>query len=890
MAQAVGGTGSLPGRAQPSTAVRATGDARLPGRMRARGRARRLAVLAAVLAGSWLSTQPALAQTPRERAQQLVGEMTLEEKLAIVTPGGDALGAGGDARLGVPAQKFTDGPNGIGDGATGVTAFPSAITLGAAFDPSLAGRFGEALGEEAWAKGKDLIAAPTLNIQRTPLWGRAAESFGEDPFLMSALAVPEVRGIQSEGVIAQIKHFAGYNQETGRLGIPLLEPATDDIVSERWLQEIEFPAFKAAVQQGGAASVMCSYNQIDGTPSCQDGDTLETLKGWGLEGFVGPDAELAVRNVPQAFDAGVATPSSVLAEGRERQALELALAEGEVTEATLDQRVEEVLVADIRLGLLERGEPVAQPEASTAAHRELATEIADQGTVLLQNGVGRHLQPVLPLSSADHSIAVIGYDAGEHTQIEEGGSSSVVAATPVISPLQGIEQRAPEGTSVSYAQGTAGDVPLPTVPASVLTPSQGTGPGLFGLFYTGNAPKPKGKPVSSGVDQTLDFASAPDPLQPIPGTTARSARWAGTLTPPSTGEYRFSLAEAGWAVLRVDGKKIIAADTEGSNGAATGFPGSPIGSAQGTISLEAGKPVGIVVEYATDASISGAELHLGWQPPEASKIGEAVEAARKAEVAIVFANDVTGEGADRSSLELPGDQNELIEAVAAANPRTIVVLHTASAVLTPWHAKVAGIIEAWYPGQTSGEAIAKVLYGDVDPGGRLPVTFPASRTQGATAKGRARFPGVHNTPEYSEGLDVGYRWYQANDEKPLFPFGYGLSYTSWSLADLDVTPNGGDYDASVLVSNTGDRDGSQVVQLYVTYPPAAGEPPRQLKAFKKVFLKAHTSETVALELEPASFQIYDEETKSWTAVPGVYGVSVGTSSESLPLTATIEQP
>ena len=338
---------------------------------------------------------------------------------------------------------------------------------------------------------------------------------------------------------------------------------------------------------------------------------------------------------------------------------------------------------------------------------------------------------------------------------------------------------------MTYAPGTAGDVPLPIVPASVLTPSQGGGHGLFGSFYSPASPKPTGTPITTQVDETLNFETTPLPLQTIPGTSAQSARWTGTLTPPSTGEYRFSLAEAGWATLRIGRKKLIVTDSEGSNGAGTGFPGSPLGSAQGTISLRGGKPVKVVVEYATDASISGAELHLGWEPPEESKLKEAVEAAGKAEVAIVFADDVTGEGSDRSSLELPGDQNKLIEAVAAANPRTIVVLHTASAVLMPWRKKVAVIIEAWYPGQTSGEAIAKVLLRRRRSRRTTARDLPGEGFPGLDpAKDRRPLPRYRQCTEYSEGLDVGYRWYDANGQTPLFPFGYGLSYTSWSLGEL----------------------------------------------------------------------------------------------------------
>jgi beta-glucosidase len=557
--------------------------------------------------------------------------------------------------------------------------------------------------------------------------------------------------------------------------------------------------------------------------------------------------------------------------------------------------------------LLDAQAPTEHPTASTSAHRALATEISAQASVLLQNrpvgdrrprghggGSKKRMSPVLPLSRRDKKLAVIGYDAGPGTQIEEGGSPAVKPGGPVISPLEGIRARAPRRTKIDFAPGTRGVVSLPIVRASVLSPASGSGQGLSGTYYTGTAPTFTGAPVATRVDSTVNFDSSTDAtgiqaLEPIPGTTAGSGRWTGFLTPPATGEYRFSLTFAGNAKLFIGDEQVIAGDTEFVQGAGAGFPGAPDVTFQGIVDLTAGQRVPIRVEYATNASIGGAVLKLGWQPPEPALRAEAVKAAHKADVAVVFVNDVTSEGMDRSELSLPGDQNQLIEAVAAANPRTVVVLHTASAVLMPWRDKVAAIVEAWYPGQRSGDAIAQTLYGDVDPSGRLPVTFPASESQGPTAGHPERYPGVDNVAQYSEGIFVGYRYYDQNGQQPLFPFGYGLSYTTFSLSGLNVAARGGGrYDATVQVRNTGGRPGAQVVQLYVGFPAAAGEPPRPLKAFDKVFLRPGQTKMVTLQLDPSSFQVFDEASNTSKTVTGTYRIYVGSSSRDLPLTSTID--
>jgi beta-glucosidase len=800
------------------------------------------------------------------RADALLAQMTRDEKLAFAVSG-----AAGVPRLGIPGQAFSDGPNGVGHGAAGVTAFPNAEVLAATWDTALAGRFGTALGDEASGKGLNVLAAPTINILRTPRWGRAAETFGEDPYLSGQIVAAEIVGMQSHQLIAQVKHFAANNQEIGRfgnpLGMPALSPAIDVEASERTLQEIYFPAFKAAVQQGQAGSVMCSYPRINGVYACQNPGSLGTLKNdWGFLGFVGPDSTLAIRDTLAAANAGV---DNFLLGGVGTPAVQVL---PQVSAARLDDMVRRMLTAMIRVGLLDHpnhGDPGAV--VTTPAHLALASQIAAEGSVLLKND-----RDVLPLGANVKSIAVIGYDAGPNTQTMEGGSPAVLGG-PVVSPLDGITARAGGAAQVKYVAGTLGVVPLPIVPASVLTPSSGSGPGLLGTYYA--SMDQSGPAVDSSVSPTLDFDKAL-------GTGVHSARWTGTLLPPTSGTYRFSVAGSGITRLLIDGKLILSGNNEGVNGAALGFPGSPAISAQGVAILTAGVPASIVVEDSIGSSIAGSAFHLGWQPPDRQPIDDAAAAARDADVAVVFANDVTGEGMDRTSLSLPGDQDQLIAAVAAANPRTVVVLHTAGAVLMPWLDQVAAVVQAWYPGQQSGDAIAAVLFGDVAPSGHLMMTFPANEEQGPTAQ-PAQYPGVDNVVHYDEGVFVGYRYYDQFLQQPLFPFGHGLTYTSFALDRLSVTRRRStNYGVTVRVQNTGKRDGAAVVQVYVRFPASAEEPPNQLKGFAKVFLKAGRSRYVRIELDRPSFETFSDGA-GWHVEPGSYQLRVGFSSRDLPLASSV---
>jgi beta-glucosidase len=506
---------------------------------------------------------------------------------------------------------------------------------------------------------------------------------------------------------------------------------------------------------------------------------------------------------------------------------------------------------------------------STAEHRDLATRVSADGMVLLKND-----HRALPLSEhAPRSVAVIG-PSGDDAVYISGGSSAVPAAAGAdVTPLAGITARAGSGVRVTSSQGSLGDAPLPAVvPSSVLTPSSGSGAGLLGEYWSNG--EQDGAPAVTRVDPTVDLAAAPAGVGLL-----WSARWTGTLTPGETGLYRFSLMQAGIARLFVDGREIASGYREGVQFIA----GPRYPTSSGAVVLRAGKPVSVRIEYTSKANLFGAQVHFSWQPPSASQIAGAVAAARGADAAVVIANVAQGEGMDRSTLALPGDQDALIEAVAAVNRRTIVVLNTGGPVLMPWLGRVAAVLQAWYPGQQFGTALAGVLWGDSDPGGRLPVTFPASDQQGPAPPTRPElYPGVNGQLRYDEGIFVGYRWYDQFRRRPLFEFGYGMSYARFRFDGLRVVAGrDGNVLASVRVSNVSDRVGSTVAQAYVGFPSSSGEPPQQLKGYEKVRLAPHRSTRVSFRLGPDELSYFDAARGRMVVAGGRYTLSVGSTSRDL---------
>jgi beta-glucosidase len=828
--------------------------------------------LAAPADKPWLDA----ARTPEQRAELVVAAMTDDEKLKLLQGDTelDANGTGvnacvghisGIARLGLPRLCMGDGPAGVGNGMKGVTQFPAPVMGAATFDRDLMTAYGKALGAEHAGKGRNVVLAPTINIIRTPNWGRLAETLSEDPYLTAQLGTAITGGIQSLGLIATPKHFAANNQEWLRLGDGPAYEAVDAIVPERALREIYYPGFEAVVKQGKAGSIMCAYNRVNGQYACENPGTLGNLKRWGFDGFVVADWYFAHRSTAPSVKAGldISMPGGVspfgFAEFYGVKELKAARASGAITQADIDGMVKRIVTPMFRLGLVDH--PIAAADANAnvrdPGHLALSEKIAEEGTVLLRNERG-----VLPLKAK--TIAVIGDDAGANVQTSEryGGFVKTEDVGTLKAPVDAIKAALGDKASVTYARGTLGIAPLPAMPASAFE-------GLTARYYA--SPDWKGEPLVTRKEQAIDYAEA-GPKAGVQGLPSLwSARWTAGFVPPKTGTYRFSLNGGGEIALLIDGKRVAYVPKQSFRLAT-----------HGTVWLEAGKRVALQLDYSNAPTLSANELRLGWQAPDSTLIDEAVAAAKKAEVVVVFVADHVSEGADRTDLKLPGDQDALVEAVAAANPNTVVVLHTVGPVLMPWRDKVAGILAAWYPGEQAADSIAALLTGKANPSGKLPVTFPADEVNGP-ADQPARYPGIGTTARYDEGILVGYRWYDAKGIAPLYPFGHGLSYTRFAYSGLKLAKSGDGWSVRATVRNTGKVAGDEVAQLYVSMPAAANEPPRQLKGFARVSLQPGKSATVEFPLDRRALSYWDETAHDWQLAKGSYRVQIGSSSRDLPL-------
>lgn len=847
-------------------------------------------------------------QTPECRALEVIAAMTPEEKAAEMN---GITGQSRNARLGLIAGGGSDGPEGIasmrgapapGTRGADVTAFANAVTLAATWDRDLAAKFGKAMGEEFNGKGSNSILGPTINIMRTWHWGRNGETMSEDPYLTAEIAVPEIKSLQAEKVLTVLKHYAGNDQENTRIGVVPNHAGIDERITEKALHEIYLPAFKAAVERAKTGAMMCSYNQINGVFSCNNPELLGLARTWGFDGFFAPDAAFALRDPLTAALAGTTRGVTGVANLVE---------DGKLTQSQMDKMLFYDILPYFRLGIYDspsQGKPDAK--VSTPEHQRLSRQVAEEGAVLLKNQ-----NSVLPIvADRVRTIAVIGDDAGPSSTVMINGSGHTHVETLSV-PIEAIKARAGAAIKVVYARGTLGIGPLPALPASVLKPRNADGQGLLANYF--NTADSTGVPVVSRVEENLENVTAPPaefytkqgltpPAARGPGgggapagapgvagrvgrggggrgaggfggaQTAWSARWLGTLTPPVTGTYRFSVTGAGTIQLYIDNRTV-----------ATMMRADFGQTVQGVIALQAGKPAPFEVKYSSASGLMNPGIALGWEPPNPEMRNEAITAARQADLAIVFAAEQMGEGQDKVALELPGGQDALIEAVAQANPRTVVVLHTSNPVSMPWLDRVAGVIEAFYPGQEAGSSIARVLFGDVNPSGRLAMTFPKDQSQGP-ATFFTEYPGDGMTANFDEGVFVGYRWYDAKGQEPLFPFGFGLSYTTFQYSDLQVSKSGDQTTVKVKVTNTGKLEGPEVVQLYIGCPAAAEEPPRQLRGFEKVRLKPGESKTVSMTLNKDSFAAWNSDDHAFEVYPGAYTIMVGASSRDIRLKGGVQ--
>jgi beta-glucosidase len=650
--------------------------------------------------------------SPERRAELLVHEMTLDEKILeihMMNTKEHPREVPAIPRLGIPALKITNGPAGAGPGDSPhpvpATALPSGLALAASWDPTLAETFGRIAGSESADRGEHVLEAPGVNITRVPQNGRNFEYFGEDPYLAGQLAIAEIKGIQSQGVIAEVKHYAANNQETDRKTI-------NEVIDERTLREIYLPTFEAAVKQADAAAVMCAYPSVNGQFGCENTHQLkDILRGeWRFKGFVQSDYTATHSTIPAAL-AGL--DLEMKHDEYYDSGMKAAVTSGKLPESVVDTMLIRRFGEMFRFGLFDDPRP-PQP-IPAAKDGEIARAIAEQSAVLLKNS-GQQLP--LRLSGV-HSLALIGPYAG--AALTGGGGSSAVLPLYTVTPMEGLKKYLGSNAELTYSDG--------------------------------------------------------------------------------------------------------------------------------------------------------------------SDLAAAVAIAKAADVAVVMVGNKDHEGLDRPNLSLPDNQDRMVSAVAEANPHTIVVLKTGGPVLMPWLDDVTAVLEAWYPGEEDGNAVAALLFGKVNPSGKLPMTFPKAEDE-TPVHTPQQYPGVNGTAVYSEGLQVGYRWYDAQNITPLFPFGFGLSYATFRFTKLNApsraTPDE-PFRVAVDLTNVGSREGADVVQVYVASPASAGEPRKQLRGFAKVAIKPGEARHVVIKLDPRAFSIWDTKANRWTVVPGRYQIFVGDSLRNLPL-------
>ncbi|MBU1335348.1 MAG: glycoside hydrolase family 3 C-terminal domain-containing protein [Alphaproteobacteria bacterium] len=808
-----------------------------------------------------------------DRIEQLADQMTLEEKVSILS-GEDFWSVPAIPRLGIGKLRVTDGPNGARGGGSligGVksASFPVGIALGATWNTTLVEEIGAALADEVKSKNAHMLLAPTVNIHRSVTNGRNFECYSEDPILSGELAVAYIVGLQGQGIGATIKHFAGNESEIERTTI-------SSEIDERSLREIYLIPFEWAVKKAHSWGVMSSYNRLNGTFTSEHNWLLTDVlrREWGYDGVVMSDwfgSHSTAETVNAGLDLEMPGPP------RDRgQKLIDAVKSGAVSEATLRQRVIAMLRLMQRVGSLDDHRDFQEAANDRPEHRALIRRAGAEAAVLLKNN------GVLPLKG-EGSIAVIGPNA-KIAQIMGGGSAQLNAHYR-ISPWQGLVDAVGE-ERLRFAPGCTNHRFEPVLRGS------------FRVEYFANQTL-DGEPVHVGSqDEAQAFwigqvaEGKVDPLH-------FSARLTGSFTPDTTGTHRVGIYSAGFAKVHVDGKLVADAWTNWTKGRT--FFEEGCDEVVGTVDLEAGRAHEVVIEFATKdfATLGLAAFAAGIGLPLGNEaIAEAVLAARNADTAIVFVGrngEWDTEGSDLPSIDLPGRQNELVAAIANANPNTIVVLQTGGPVEMPWIGSVAALIQAWYPGQEAGNAIADVLLGVAEPSGRLPQTFPVRWADNpAHSQDREVYPGQEGKVRYEEGIFVGYRHYDRLGLTPLFPFGFGLGYARFTLADLTIDDAEFEAEGSVMVgvtvTNVSERDGAAVLQLYVSDDVASDpRPAKELKAFRKVQLKAGESRQVTMALDARAFAFFRAQSRHWLVEDGSFTLRVGLSSADLPLSGTVSR-
>ena len=797
------------------------------------------------------------------RIDSMINKLTIEEKIDLIG-GQDSFYIRANEKIGLPRLKMADGPVGVRN--YGPSTVFGGIGLAATWDPEMANRIGATIGQDARARGVHFMLGPGVNIYRAPRNGRNFEYFGEDPFLSARTAAAYINGMQSQGVSATIKHFMGNNSEFDRHN-------SDSIIDERTMREIYLPVFEAAVKEAHVGSIMDSYNFTNGVHMTENGYLNRDVvkKEWGFSGILMSDWD-ATYDAVAAANGGLdlEMPSGKF---MNREKLLPAIKAGAVSEATIDDKVRRILRTAIQFGWLDREQTDIAIPLLNRAGNQAALEAARAGMVLLKNE-GK----LLPLDKGRiKSIAIIGPDAFP-AQPGGGGSAEATPFTSV-SYLEGIANHLGDRAKVYYSAG------LPTLEemaksTDFTTSDSGGEKGLKAEFF--NNADLSGPPAIVRNFEHVHYA----PARGVGGSDSPiSIRWSGFFTPSAAGEYLAFVqgpGENGGYRLYIDKKLVI--DNWKQWYAFLG---------EVPINLTAG-PHQVELDYRANGGWGKTTANLGIVRPETLIMSEAKALASRVDAVIVaagFNNEIEGESADRM-FQLPPGQDQLINQIASINKNTVVVMTSGGGVdMTPWIDHLPALLEAWYPGQQGGAAVAQILFGEFNPSGRLPISI--ERRWEDNAVHDSYYPKDGGTKvEYKEGVFVGYRHFDQSGVKPLFPFGYGLSYTTFAYKNLQISSPSSDQDPQVNVTfdvtNTGGRSGADVAEVFVGDRHASvPRPVKELKGFQKVNLSPGETKTVTLKLDRRAFSYYDVTKHGWTVSPGDFDVYVARSASDVQLTGKV---
>ncbi len=790
------------------------------------------------------------------RVESLLSYMSLDDKLNYIG-GTNQMFIRGIPGLGLPPIKMSDGPVGVRTWGQ-ATAYPAGICNAATWDRDLVLSLGEALGKDARARGVYILLGPGLNIYRAPMCGRNFEYFGEDPFLAGQMASQYVRGVQSQRVVSTVKHFAGNNQEWDRYDV------SSDI-DERTLQEIYLPAFRAAVTDAGAGAVMNAYNLLNGIHCTQNAHlNIDILKKqWQFKGILMSDWG-ATHDGVAAANGGL---DLEMPEGDNMNisTLSTALSFGEISQETIDDKVRRILKIIFGFGFYDNIQTDSSIPLDDPENDSISLQLAREGIVLLKN------DSILPLKRyLIKSIAVTGPNADQY---EAGGGSSYTSPFHYISVLKGIQDLAGSNVTVNYA-----GQPQPSVLAqsSVFYTAPGSmQKGLYGEYFSNQALS--GIPANTRIDTMINFYWSGIPnISGIPANHF-SIRWIGVIRPAASDNYTFYVSGDDGFRLWVNDSLII-----------DNWVDEAITTKTGSISLAAGGEYDIKLEYYQDEGLD--DIVMGYQS-DSDFNAQVLAAAGASDVAVVcagFNSSIEGEGFDRT-FTLPVGQDSLISRVARVNLNTVVIINAGGNVYKqPWLSKIKGLIQAWYPGQDGGQAIAEILFGKTNPSGKLPVTFEKEWKDNPVYGNYYANNGANHV-KYNEGLFVDYRYYDANNVEPQFPFGFGLSYTTFSYSDLSISKDTADtYLVTFDVKNTGNVAGAEVSQLYISPDqPKITRPVKELKGFSKVSLNPGQIMTISLVLRDESFSYFSIDKNTFVADSGNYDIIIGSSSRDEKLRQTL---